>query len=231
MLNVTANGRDEVIDVTDATFIAEVLEVSKIRPVLVDFWAPWCAPCRALGPVLEKAVAATEGRVRLVKVNVDENQVFARKLQVQSIPAVFAFHGGHPVDGFMGNLAPSRIAEFVARLIERSDPDRISVEDALAAAEEMMEAGNAVDAMEVYAQLLEQDPECLPAIAGMVTAQIKVGQLEIERLRTLAEDRLGDAFDPAAFHDVVLGSGAVTLPVLAGMVEDWLSASAPTSPR
>jgi putative thioredoxin len=115
MLNTIAN-TNHVKDATDASFMADVMEASKQQPVLVDFWAPWCGPCKTLGPTIEKVVGEQNGKVKLVKVNIDENPQYAGQLRVQSIPAVFAFVDGRPVDGFMGALPESQIRQFISRL-------------------------------------------------------------------------------------------------------------------
>ena len=205
-----AASTDDVIQVTDDTFVAEVIEASKIKPVIVDFWAPWCGPCKALGPELEAAVAETGGKVRLVKVNVDENQVYAAQLQVRSIPAVFAFANGHPFDGFMGNLAPSRIREFIKRLLTENDPEVLNVREAIEAANEMLEHGNPMDAMDIYTRLLEQDPECLPAIGGMIAARVKVGQVDAARqmIHMVPEAKRGEQDIAAAIAKIEVAEAA-----------------------
>ena len=116
---------DLVKDVTEASFMADVVDASKEVPVIVDFWAPWCGPCKQLGPALETAVAKKRGKVRMAKINVDENQMIAGQMRVQSIPAVFAFVDGQPVDGFMGNQTPAQIDEFVDRIAGMGPPKRV----------------------------------------------------------------------------------------------------------
>jgi putative thioredoxin len=125
-----------ISDGSEATFMADVIEASRAVPVIVDFWAPWCGPCKTLTPALEKAVTEAKGKIRLVKIDVDQNQMLASQMRVQSIPAVFAFVNGQPVDGFLGAQTPAQIKAFVARLIEASGGNA-GLEEALAAAEEM----------------------------------------------------------------------------------------------
>ncbi|MBR9842480.1 MAG: thioredoxin, partial [Rhodobacteraceae bacterium] len=131
---------DLIKDVSEADFMAEVVEASQTVPVIVDFWAPWCGPCKTLGPALEAAVTAAKGAVKMAKVNVDENQMIAGQMRVQSIPTVYAFYQGQPIDGFQGALPPSEIDAFVARVIEAAggEVDDGGLDAALEAAEEML---------------------------------------------------------------------------------------------
>lgn len=158
-LNLAPQGKSDLIkDGSEATFMADVIEASREVPVIVDFWAPWCGPCKSLGPVLEKAVNDAKGKVRLVKVDVDQNQRIAAQLQVQSIPAVFAFVNGQPVDGFMGAQQPAQIKAFVDRLIQMSGGND-GLEEALAAAEQMLEEGAIADAAQTFGAILERTTE------------------------------------------------------------------------
>lgn len=162
-----------VKDTTDQTFMADVIEASREVPVIVDFWAPWCGPCKTLGPMLEQAVAAQRGKVRMVKVDVDTNQMVASQLRVQSIPAVFAFVGGQPVDGFMGAVTASEVKAFVERVVQAGGGG--GLEDALDAADEMLAAGQMMDAGQTYAAVLEADPENARATAGMIRTALAMG--------------------------------------------------------
>ncbi|MES2255117.1 MAG: thioredoxin [Pseudomonadota bacterium] len=168
-----------------ATFAADVLEASREVPVIVDFWAPWCGPCKQLGPVLEKAVTEAEGAVRLVKVNIDENPEIAQQLRIQSIPAVFAFKDGQPVDGFMGALPESQVKAFVSGLSGGGGHDHAGpghAEEVLAVAAEAFAAGDIGTAAQAFGHVLQDDPGNPKAVAGLATCYLKSG--DIERART-----------------------------------------------
>ena len=164
---------DLIKDVTEADFMTEVIEASQTVPVIVDFWAPWCGPCKTLGPALEAAVTRAKGAVRMAKINVDENQMIAGQLRVQSIPTVYAFWQGQPVDGFQGAVPGSEIDAFVTRAIEAAGGDASGgLDDAVAAAEDMLESGAVADAHQTFAAILQEDPNNAPAYAGMARAYL-----------------------------------------------------------
>ena len=167
---------DLIKDGTDASFIADVIEASKETPVIVDFWATWCGPCRQLGPSIEKNVLAAKGKVKLVKIDIDQNPQFAGQLRVQSIPAVFAFVGGRPVDGFMGALPDSQVKQFVDRIAGQAPAN--AVDDLLAMAKESLEVGDIGGAAQAYAQVLQAEPDNVKAIGGLARCYLAGGDAE-----------------------------------------------------
>ncbi|WP_425051286.1 tetratricopeptide repeat protein [Psychromarinibacter sp. S121] len=172
---------DLIKDVTEANFVAEVMEGSQEVPVIVDFWAPWCGPCKTLGPMLEQAVTDAKGKVRMAKLNVDENQRLAaalaqQGLPLQSIPTVVAFHQGRPVDMFQGAVPQSEIKAFVDRVAALAGDGGLG--EALEAAEAMLTEGAAVDAAQTFAAILGEEPENAAAYAGLVRAHIAMDDLD-----------------------------------------------------
>ena len=167
---------DPIKDTTTQAFMKDVIEEAKRQPVLVDFWAPWCGPCKQLTPILEKAVRAGKGKVKLAKMNIDEHPAIPGQLGIQSIPAVIAFSNGQPVDGFMSALPESQIIEFLERLTKgKIAPDD---QDILKAADAALAGGDAATAAQLYAQLLQQDAQNAHALAGLARCYVETGALE-----------------------------------------------------
>ena len=188
-----------VADVTTANFMAEVVDGSFETPVIVDFWAPWCGPCRQLGPMLEKAVRGANGAVRMVKLNIDENPEIAQQMRVQSIPAVYAFKDGRPVDGFVGALPESQVKQFVQR-VSGGKGGPSPVEEAMAMAKEALQQGDHGSAGAVFSQILQREPTNVEAQAGLARALIAGGDLAKARqlLDRVAKEHAGDAEIAAA---------------------------------
>ena len=176
----TPDAADLIKDGSEATFMADVVEASQEMPIIVDFWAPWCGPCKTLGPMLEDAVTAAKGAVKMVKINVDEAQMIAGQLRIQSIPTVYAFYKGQPVDGFQGALPGSEIKAFIDRVIEAAGGESPGgqLDEAVEAAEEMLAAGAASDAAQTFAAILGEDPNHAAAYGGLVRAHIAADDLE-----------------------------------------------------
>jgi len=179
----TAAADGLIKDTTTQTFVKDVIEESKRQPVLIDFWAPWCGPCKQLTPVLEKAVRAAKGKVKLVKMNIDEHPAIPGQMGIQSIPAVIAFVDGQPADGFMGALPESQVMAFLERLTK----DRIGGEakDLLKAADAALVEGNPAGAADLYAQLLEEDNTNVHALAGLARCYVETGAID-QAKQTLA---------------------------------------------
>jgi putative thioredoxin len=220
-----AQAEDLVADTTTKTFIKDVIEESRKRPVLVDFWAPWCGPCKTLGPVLEKVVRSAKGKIKLVKMNIDEHPQIPGQLGIQSIPTVFAFVNGQPVDGFMGALPEKQVAAFIERLAGKVEG---GVDDVLKQADESLTAGDAAAAADLYAQVLAEDSENVRALSGLARAHVKAGNAEAARA-TLSLVPKDKEKDPA----VTAARAALDLAQQAASVGDLgaLESKVATNPR
>jgi putative thioredoxin len=224
--NEAASSSPHIKDSGLATFAADVLEASREVPVIVDFWAPWCGPCKQLGPVLEKAVNEAQGAVKLVKVNIDENQEIAQQLRIQSIPTVYAFKNGQPVDGFMGALPESQVKAFVSGLSQAGDQGNGhehgghdhggpgQAEEVLAMAAEAFAAGDIGTAAQAYGHVLQDDPGNPKAVAGLAACYLKSGDVERARttLQLVRPDGAGDEAIRAMEAELKLRESAAQAP-------------------
>ncbi|NNE79861.1 MAG: co-chaperone YbbN [Silicimonas sp.] len=200
MLELNGNGSDAapadlIKDSSEATFMADVIEASQTVPIIVDFWAPWCGPCKQLTPAIEGAVKDAKGAVRLVKVNVDENQAIAGQLRVQSIPTVYAFWQGQPVDGFQGAVPASEIKAFIDRVVQASGGEADGgLSDAIESAEQMLTEGAAADAAQVFAAVLQEDATNAAAYGGLARSYLALEQVEqAEQLLANAPEEIASA--------------------------------------
>lgn len=167
------SGADVVKDGDTSTFAADVMDASMQVPVIVDFWAPWCEPCKQLTPILEKLVRQAGGAIRMVKINVDENQNLAAQLRVQSLPMVYAFVAGRPVDAFVGVQSESKLRQFIGRL---SQGRKAPIDEALEQGREALEAGDAEQAAAIFSQIVSEDPTNPKGIAGLIRSLVAAGQ-------------------------------------------------------
>ncbi len=171
-----APGGDVIKDTTTAGFAKDVIEGSKQALVLVDFWAEWCGPCKQLTPILEKVVRSYKGKVRLIKMNIDQHPAIAQQLRVQSIPTVYAFKDGRPLDGFAGALREPEIKQFIDRLLGEDAGN--SIDEALAEADKVLEAGDLQSAAEIFAAILQEDGQNAQALAGLARCYLKSGDID-----------------------------------------------------
>ncbi|HEV7440416.1 MAG TPA: thioredoxin [Methylobacterium sp.] len=208
---------DVIRDTTTASFRQDVIAESMNRPVLVDFWAPWCGPCKQLTPVLEKAVTAAGGKVVLAKMNIDEHPSIAGQLGIQSIPAVIAFQQGQPVDGFMGAVPESQVKSFIERLAGPAGPSPI--EELMTEAGAALEEGDLAGASELYAAVLGQEPDNVAALAGLAKIQLDAGELENAKqvLAMVPEDKVNDPALAGIRAAIELAEQAASLGDLAGL--------------
>ena len=208
LIGQSAGGAAQPKDATTQSFAADVIEASQQTPVIVDFWAPWCGPCKQLAPILEKTVRDAGGKVALVKINIDENPEIAQQLRIQSIPAVFAFDKGQPVDGFMGAQPESQIKRFVERLVGPMGPSPL--EQALEQAKGALDAGDFASASNIYGQILRQVPGEAAAIAGLVRCLVGAGDLQEARglVDGLDDDALKNADVESAVSALALAEQA-----------------------
>lgn len=193
----TNGGGDLIKETTTANFSADVIRESRNQPVLVDFWAPWCGPCKQLTPIIERAVKAAGGKVKLVKMNIDDHPSIAGQLGVQSIPAVFAFVNGQPVDGFMGALPESEVKAFIDRLTKGAGNGGDPLEEALTQGAELLKAGDVQNAAQLFGAVLQHDPENVKAAAGLAECYLEAG--DTDGAKALLDQQPAEKADDPAF--------------------------------
>ena len=224
---------DLIKDSDQTKYAKDELEASRTVPVIVDFWAPWCGPCKTLQPMIEKVVKEANGKVKLVKIDIDKNQMLAQQLRIQSIPAVYAFFGGRPVDGFMGAVPESEIKAFVDRLIQASggataDPGAVQVAELLVQAKAAVAQNDMDTAAQVYSEILGAEPTNVTALAGLARYQVSIGDME------QAKELLAQIPAKEKTHaDVVVAQAAIDLAEKAkeaGPVDE-LKAKAAANPK
>lgn len=198
-------------DTTTANFQNDVIAESRNQPVLVDFWAPWCGPCKQLGPILEKTVTEAKGAIKLVKMNTDDHPSVAGQLGIRSLPAVVAFVDGQPVDAFMGAVPESEVKAFIAKLGNKAGTDEIAT--ALQAAEELLKAGDTVQAADIFAAILQNAPDTIAAVAGLATCLLESGEADKAKaiLDTAPQDKKQDPLLSALYARIALGEQLKTL--------------------
>ncbi len=210
--NGGANGGEPIKHATTQSFMADVVDASHDVPVIVDFWAPWCGPCKQLGPILEKAVRETRGAVRMVKVNIDENPEIAQQMRIQSIPVVYAFSQGKPVDGFVGAVPESQIKQFVKKLIQAGGgaAPESPIDQALEQAKQLMDAGDMATAGGLLAQVVQHDPQNAIARARLARCLLAGGDAKRAKatLDVITPDKLKD---PAVATEVNAAKAALDL--------------------
>jgi len=210
----TAAADGLVKDTTTQTFVKDVIEESKRQPVLIDFWAPWCGPCKQLTPVLEKAVRAAKGKVKLVKMNIDEHPAIPGQMGIQSIPAVIAFVNGQPADGFMGAVPESQVNAFIERLTKGvTAPGEVNVADILKEADAVLAEGDVAAAAQIYAEALAHDSTNIAALAGLAKCYVTSGAID-QAKQTLAmvpESKRNDAAVKAVQAAIDLAEQAESL--------------------
>jgi putative thioredoxin len=208
----SAAAPDLIKETTTQTFVKDVIEESKRQPVLIDFWAPWCGPCRQLTPMLEKAVRAANGKVKLVKMNIDEHPAIPGQMGIQSIPAVIAFVNGQPADGFMGAVPESQITAFIGKLTA-GVPGEPNIAEIIKEAEAVLAEGDATTAAQIYAEVLAADATNIPALAGLAKCYLVTGAIEKAKqtLAMVPESKRNDAAVSAVQASIDLSEQAKAL--------------------